>query len=145
MVIQRVASASVRVDGELVSEIGNGLLLLVAIERGDTRPVLSTTVARIPDLRLFGDEAGKMNLSLRDTGGAILAVSQFTLAGSLERGRRPSFDRAAAPGDAETLFDGVVETLRSSGVEVRTGRFRTMMEVSLVNDGPVTFVLSSEG
>jgi len=125
----------------MVAEIGRGLLLLAGVSRGDSAESMTTAAGKISALRIFGDADGKMNLSLFEVGGEILAVSQFTLAGSISRGRRPSFDNAEEPGRARELFDLFVEELRSkSGCRVATGRFREMMSVSLDNDGPVTFV-----
>lgn len=141
LVLQRVSSATVRVAGETVGSIGRGVLALVAIERGDGAAEAEAAAAKLGGLRLFEDEAGRMNLDSRAAGGAFLLVSQFTLAASLARGRRPSFDAAAPPADAEPLFEALVEGLRSQGYRVETGRFRAHMEVELVNDGPVTFVL----
>jgi D-tyrosyl-tRNA(Tyr) deacylase len=140
VVIQRVSSASVRVDGETVGEIGRGLLVLVGIERGDGPPQVKAAAEKLAGLRIFEDEAGKMNLDAAAASGAFLIVSQFTLAGSIERGRRPSFDRAAPPADAEPLIDALVADLRQRGFRVETGRFRAHMDVALVNDGPVTLV-----
>lgn len=141
IVIQRVSRAEVRVEGRVVGKIGQGLLLLVAIERGDNAAILDTFADKVVNLRIFSDAAGKMNRSSLDAGTALLAVSQFTLAGSLERGRRPSFVNAAPPEEARPLFDAFVEKLRGHHLEVATGHFRAMMEVELINDGPVTFVL----
>jgi D-aminoacyl-tRNA deacylase len=139
-VIQRVRRASVSVDGQIVSEIGPGMLVLGAVEKGDTDPQIAEAARKIRELRIFGDEAGKMNRDVREIGGAILAVSQFTLAGSIDRGRRPSFDNAEEPEKAKAMFEKFVTELASSGIEVKTGRFREMMIVSLENEGPVTFV-----
>jgi D-aminoacyl-tRNA deacylase len=140
VVLQRVSSASVTVDGEVVGRIGRGLLVLVGIERGDGPGEVKAAAEKLAGLRTFEDDAGKMNLDLAAVGGAFLVVSQFTLAGSLARGRRPSFDRAAPPAEAEPLVEALVEDLRSRGFRVETGRFRAHMEVALVNDGPVTLV-----
>ncbi len=142
-VIQRVRRASVSVGGELVSEIAAGLLILGAVEKGDAEQTMRDAAKKIRELRIFADEAGKMNRDVAEAGGAILAVSQFTLAGSLARGRRPSFDNAEEPGRARELFELFVGELGATGIAVKTGRFREMMIVSLENDGPVTFVLSS--
>jgi len=139
-VIQRVRRASVSVADELVSEIGQGLLILAGVERGDGEQVMRDAAKKIRELRIFADDAGKMNRDVTEAGGAILAVSQFTLAGSIERGRRPSFDRAEEPARARELFEMFLRELASTGLEVRTGRFREMMIVSLENDGPVTFI-----
>lgn len=141
LVIQRVSSAAVRVEGEIVSEIGRGLLILAGIERGDGMEKVRAAAEKLAGLRVFEDEAGKMNLDTAAAGGAFLVVSQFTLAGSLARGRRPSFDNAAPPEEAAPLVEALVGDLRSRGFRVETGRFRAYMEVSLINDGPVTFVV----
>lgn len=140
LVIQRVSSASVRVAEETVGAIGRGLLVLVGIERGDGPAQVQAAAEKLAGLRIFEDEAGKMNLDTAAAGGAFLVVSQFTLAGSLERGRRPSFDRAAPPDEAAPLVEALVADLRERGFRVETGRFRAHMEVALVNDGPVTFL-----
>lgn len=139
-VIQRVRSASVKVGDELVSEIGTGLLILAAVEKGDSEKAIIDTAKKIRELRIFADDAGKMNRDVAEAHGAILAVSQFTLAGSIGKGRRPSFDNAEEPGRARELFDQFLRELAATGIEVRTGRFREMMIVTLENDGPVTFV-----
>lgn len=139
-VIQRVRKASVTVGDELVSEIGIGMLVLAAVEKGDGAPRMSDAAKKIRELRIFSDDAGKMNRDVAEAGGAILAVSQFTLAGSIARGRRPSFDNAEEPGRARELFEVFLRELASTGIVVRSGRFREMMIVSLENDGPVTFV-----
>jgi D-tyrosyl-tRNA(Tyr) deacylase len=143
VVIQRVRRASVKVGDELVSEIGAGLLVLAGVEKEDTEQAMRDAAKKICELRIFSDDAGKMNRDVTEAGGAILAVSQFTLAGSIARGRRPSFDNAEEPERARTLFELFVAELASTGIEVRTGRFREMMTVSLENDGPVTFVWES--
>ncbi len=140
-VLQRVSRAAVRVSGETIGQIGRGILALVAIEVDDTEALLDTLADKVVHLRLFPDDSGRMNRSALDEGTEILAVSQFTLAGNLERGRRPSFDRAAPPEAAQELFERFVTRLRASGLRVETGRFRALMEVELVNDGPVTFIL----
>lgn len=139
-VIQRVRRASVAVSDELVSEIGAGMLVLGAVEKGDTEETMREAAKKIRELRIFADEAGKMNRDVTESGGAILAVSQFTLAGSIARGRRPSFDNAEEPGRARELFELFLRELASTGLDVKTGRFREMMIVALENDGPVTFV-----
>jgi D-tyrosyl-tRNA(Tyr) deacylase len=139
-VIQRVRRASVTVGDELVSEIAAGLVILGAVEKGDGEQTMRDAAKKIRELRIFSDDAGKMNRDLADVGGAILAVSQFTLAGSIAKGRRPSFDNAEEPGRARELFELFVAELGATGIPVRTGRFREMMVVSLDNDGPVTFV-----
>jgi D-tyrosyl-tRNA(Tyr) deacylase len=140
-VIQRVRRASVGVGNELVSEIGGGLLVLAGVEKGDNEDTMREAARKIRELRIFSDDAGKMNLDVAQSGGAILAVSQFTLAGSIARGRRPSFDNAEEPERAKAMFEVFVRELGASGIDVQTGRFREMMIVSLENDGPVTFVL----
>lgn len=145
LVVQRVSRASVRVDGRVVGEIGRGLLLLVGVEKGDGTAILDSLADKVVHLRIFPDEAGKMNRSSLDEKASLLAVSQFTLAGSLERGRRPSFEHAAPAEEAREIFGRFVEKLRGSGLRVETGLFRAMMEVELVNDGPVTFVLEAGG
>ena len=142
-VIQRVLRASVSVGGELVSEIGVGLLVLGAVEKGDVEQTMRDAARKIRELRIFSDEAGKMNRDVSEAGGAILAVSQFTLAGSIAKGRRPSFDNAEKPERARQLFEIFVAELGATGIRVATGRFREMMIVSLDNDGPVTFVYES--
>ena len=140
-VIQRVSRAAVRVDGKTVGSIERGLLVLVGIEKGDDEAAVLWQAGKVASLRVFGDEAGRMNLGLADVGGAILAVSQFTLAGSIHKGRRPGFDNAMEPARAAELFELFVRRLRSLDVRTETGSFGVMMEVELVNDGPVTFVL----
>jgi D-aminoacyl-tRNA deacylase len=139
-VIQRVRSASVSVGGEKVAEIGTGLVVLAAVEKGDSEDAMREAARKIRELRIFSDHAGKMNRDITEARGAILAVSQFTLAGSIERGRRPSFDNAEEPGRAREMFERFVAELGATGIPVHTGRFREMMIVALENDGPVTFV-----
>ena len=141
VVIQRIARAEVRVHEEIVGSAGKGLLLFVAIEKGDTENDLDWFCDKVLQLRVFEDNSGKMNLSALDTGAEILVVSQFTLAADLERGRRPGFERAAPPEQARSLFDVFVQRLKRSPLSIATGRFREFMQVELVNDGPVTFVL----
>ena len=140
-VIQRVRSASVTVGEELVSRIAVGLLVLAAVEKGDTEQTMRDAAKKIRELRIFSDAAGKMNRDVSEARASILAVSQFTLAGSLERGRRPGFDRAEEPEKARVMFELFVRELASTGIEVQTGRFREYMNVALENDGPVTFIL----
>lgn len=142
-VVQRVRKASVTVGDEQVSAIGAGMLVLAGIEKGDSAKTMTDAAKKIRELRIFADEAGRMNRDVSEAGGAILAVSQFTLAGSIAKGRRPGFDNAEEPEKARELFDLFLRELASTGIEVRTGRFREMMIVSLENDGPVTFVWSS--
>ena len=139
-VIQRVRSASVSVSGDVVSQIAAGMLVLAAVEKGNSEEQMLEAAKKIRELRIFSDEAGKMNRDVREAGGAILAVSQFTLAGSIARGRRPSFDKAEEPGRAREMFEVFVRELGATGIDVKTGRFREMMIVALENDGPVTFV-----
>jgi len=140
-VVQRVSSAAVRVDDREVARIGRGLLVLVGIETGDGEKQVAAAAAKLGHLRVFEDDDGRMNRGPAEAGAAFLVVSQFTLAGSLDRGRRPSFDGAARPEVAEPLVDAVVSALREAGHPVETGVFRATMAVELVNDGPVTFVL----
>ncbi len=142
-VIQRVKEAKVKVDDEITGEIGKGILVLLGVEKGDTRKDADYLAGKIINLRIFEDDNGKMNLSLMDVGGELLTVSQFTLLGDCRKGRRPSFVRAAGPEEANRLYEYFVEKVKSLGVCVRTGRFQAMMEVSLINDGPVTFILES--
>jgi len=144
-VIQRVRSASVSVGAEKVAEIGGGLVVLAAVEKGDGEEAMRDAAKKIRELRIFSDDAGKMNRDITEAGGSILAVSQFTLAGSLERGRRPSFDNAEEPERAREMFERFVAELGTTGIPVQTGRFREMMIVALENDGPVTFVYESRG
>ena len=141
IVLQRVSRASIRVEGSLVSEIGHGLLLLVGIEVGDSRDQGVAAAEKILGLRVFSDVAGKMNLDIRAVEGELLVVSQFTLASSTRRGRRPSFSSAARPEEAVPLLRSLVEALSASGLAVAEGQFGAAMEVRLVNDGPVTFFL----
>jgi D-tyrosyl-tRNA(Tyr) deacylase len=142
-VVQRVSSAKVTVDDRVTGEIGAGLLVLLGVEQGDGPPDLQYITAKIRDLRIFADAAGKMNLSVLDTSGAVLVVSQFTLSGDARNGRRPSFATAAPPQIARALYEEVVRELKASGLRVETGEFQAMMQVALVNDGPVTILLDS--
>jgi len=144
IVLQRCASASVTVEGSVVGQIGHGLMLLVGITHEDTEADARWLADKIAGLRIFEDEAGKMNLSVLAVGGAVLSVSQFTLYGDCRSGKRPSFTAAARPEQAEPLYETFNELLREKGLTVETGRFGAMMAVSLVNDGPVTFVLDSK-
>lgn len=141
IVLQRVKEASVEVDGEVAGRIGPGICLLVGIEKGDSEDDAQYLAKKVIELRIFPDKEGKMNLSLQDVEGEVLAVSQFTLAGSVRKGRRPSFDKAEAPEKAERLFGCFVDLIKQRGIKVETGVFQAMMEVHLVNDGPVTFIL----
>jgi len=138
-----VRRAEVRVGDRTVGEIGKGLLVLLGVEVGDTDADLDWIAKKIAELRIFGDTEGKMNLSVQDVGGAVLVVSQFTLLGDCRKGRRPSFDKAAPPSSAEPMYEAFADKLKSVGIDVRTGEFAAMMEVELVNDGPVTLVLDS--
>ena len=140
MVIQRVSRAEVRVDGRVVGSIGVGLAVLVGLEHDDGEDQLRRAARRLATLRIFSDDEGRMNRGLDEVGGAVLAVSQFTLAGSIRKGRRPSFDGAMRGEQAEPLFEFFLEALRAEGVEVETGVFGAMMDVELVNDGPVTLI-----
>lgn len=142
-VVQRAASASVRVDGREVGAIGRGLVALVGVERGDGDADLRWTAEKLAHLRIFEDDAGKMNLSVLDVKGSVLLVPNFTVAGDARKGRRPSFDGAMPPAEAEPVFDGLVGAVRAAGVPVASGVFRAAMLVCLVNDGPVTLVLES--
>lgn len=147
VILQRVRSSQVCIDGEIVGRIGRGLNLLVGIARTDTEAELEWMARKCLDLRLFpeeGDEAGRWQRSVVDVGGELLVVSQFTLYGDCRKGRRPSFDRSAAPERAIALYEKFVEQLRQSGLRVETGRFGAMMQVAIENDGPVTLVLERE-
>ena len=145
IILQRVSTASVDVEGNQIASIDRGLLLLVGIGSDDAGVDLAKTAKKIIDLRIFEDEGGKMNLSVRDIGGAILAVSQFTLYADISKGRRPSFVHAAPPELAEPLFDAFVHALQAEKVEVQTGQFGAKMAVRLENDGPVTLTLEVAG
>jgi D-tyrosyl-tRNA(Tyr) deacylase len=142
-VIQRVSQAEVKVDDKVCGAIGQGLLVLLGVAQGDTEEDLAYLVEKTAGLRIFEDEAGKMNRSVAEAGGAVLVVSQFTLLGDVRRGRRPSFDLAAPPDQAEELYLRYVERLRAKGLPVETGVFQAMMRVMLVNEGPVTILLDS--
>ncbi len=144
-VIQRVTKASVYVEGKTVGQIESGLLVLLGVAKGDEATDGRYLVEKIRTLRIFSDEQGKMNRSLADIGGSILLVSQFTLLGRTANGRRPSFDEAAPPDEAKRLYEQVVASLRSYGTHVETGVFSAYMQVELLNDGPVTFILDSRG
>jgi D-tyrosyl-tRNA(Tyr) deacylase len=136
--LQRVSEASVRVDGEVIGQIGHGLLVLLCAEKGDTEAVADKLLSKLLKLRIFGDEAGKMNRSVQDVGGGLLLVSQFTLAADVAGGNRPSFTQAAAPEDGRRLYEHFVAQAQKAHPVVQTGRFAADMKVSLVNDGPVT-------
>jgi D-tyrosyl-tRNA(Tyr) deacylase len=143
-VVQRVRRASVKVGDEITGEIGRGLLVLLGVAREDTEADADYLAEKIAGLRIFEDDAGKMNLSVMDVGGAVLAVSQFTLFGDVRRGKRPSFDAAARPERARELYEYFVDRVRGLGLRCETGRFQEMMEVELINSGPVTILLDSK-
>lgn len=140
-VVQRVSRAEVRSLGTVTARIGPGLLVLLAVEKGDGSEQLDWLSGKVLEMRVFSDSDGKMNLSALDVGAEVLVVSQFTLAGDLSRGRRPGFERAAPPQEAELVYRAFVERLLNSPLRIATGRFREFMEVELVNDGPVTLIL----
>ena len=143
IVLQRVKQAWVEVEGRTTGRIGPGICLFVGVERGDTREDAEFLARKTTELRIFPDDEGKMNVSLAEAGGEVLAVSQFTLAGSTRKGRRPSFDGAEEPTLAAELFDRLVALVREKGFRVETGVFQAVMDVHLTNDGPVTFILES--
>ena len=145
MVVQRVRDASVEVDGAVKGRIGQGLLILLGVGRTDTRGDAEYLAAKATGLRIFPDEAGKMNRDVREAGGSLLVVSQFTLYGDVRRGRRPSFEGAAEPQQARVLYEYFVEVVRQLGVPTETGTFQSWMTVRLTNDGPVTIILDSRG
>jgi D-tyrosyl-tRNA(Tyr) deacylase len=142
-VIQRVKESSVAIDGQVVGQCAQGLMVLIGVEEGDTDRDLAYIADKVPNLRIFEDENGKMNRSLQDIGGQILAISQFTLLGDARTGRRPSFIAAARPDTAVPMYEALVEKWRSLGIHVETGVFGADMQVSLINDGPVTILLDS--
>ena len=144
IVLQRVREARVEVGERVTGKIGRGICLFVGVEKGDTEEDAVSLAKKAVEMRIFPDVEGRMNLALADVGGAVLAVSQFTLAGSVRKGRRPSFDGAEEPGRASELFDRFVGAVREHGVEVQTGVFQAVMAVHIVNDGPVTFILDSK-
>lgn len=143
-ILQRVSKASVEVDGRITGAIGQGILVLLGVSHPDGEAEADYLLDRITGLRMFNDAAGKMNLSLRDVGGSLLVVSQFTLYGDTRKGRRPSFDLAAPAEQARRLYEYFVEQARAGGLHTETGEFQAHMDVQLVNDGPVTFVLESK-
>jgi D-tyrosyl-tRNA(Tyr) deacylase len=142
-VLQRVTSARVTVGDRVIGEIDAGLLILLGVEQGDGPTDVQYIASKIRDLRIFSDDAGKMNLSVLDLQGGLLVVSQFTLSGDARNGRRPSFASAAPPQIARALYEDVVRELKTSGLRVATGEFQAMMQIALVNDGPVTILLDS--
>jgi D-tyrosyl-tRNA(Tyr) deacylase len=142
-VVQRVSRAQVTVNGEITGQIGLGLLVLLGVGRDDANADATYLVEKIAGLRVFEDAQGKMNLSVQDIGGSVLAVSQFTLYGDVRRGKRPSFDAAAPPEKARQLYEFFVEQVRAAGLRCETGRFQEMMKVELVNEGPATILLDS--
>jgi D-tyrosyl-tRNA(Tyr) deacylase len=142
-VVQRVIESSIKIDDQIISQINRGLLVLLGVAQGDRPADADYLAQKISHLRIFEDQNGKMNRSLLETGGAMLVVSQFTLLGDCRKGRRPSFVAAADPAKAAELYDRFIEQVKHLGISVATGRFRAMMEVALVNDGPVTLILDS--
>jgi len=143
LLVQRVKEAKVAVDGAEIGKIGAGLCLLLGVAKSDTEESADTLAGKIADMRIFEDESGKLNRSLAQVGGEVLVVSEFTLYGDCTKGRRPSFSRAAAPEEAERLYEYFVRKLRDLGLKVATGKFQAKMEVSLVNDGPVALIIES--
>lgn len=143
-VVQRVSEASVTVDDNVVGSIGTGLLVLLGVAEGDAEAAADYLVEKTLGLRVFEDDAGKMNLAVAEVSGSVLVVSQFTLYGDVRKGKRPSFDRAARPEEAKRLYEYFVERIRAAGIICATGQFQARMDVALVNDGPVTILLDSE-
>lgn len=143
-IIQKVSQAKVEVEGKLVSEIGPGFMVLLAVKETDESSDIEYIKRKITNLRIFEDDKGKMNLSLKDVGGKVLLVSQFTLYGDARKGNRPSFTESACAEKAKKYYEILIDELRNEGLEVLTGKFQTHMEVGLVNDGPVTIILDSE-
>jgi D-aminoacyl-tRNA deacylase len=143
VVIQRVSQAQVKVGADIVGQIGRGLLIFLGVGRDDTTAGADYLVKKITELRIFEDAQGKMNISAQDAGAQYLVVSQFTLYGNCDKGRRPSFDEAASPAQGEMLYNYFVTQLKATKAVVATGQFKAMMDVSLVNDGPVTFIIDS--
>ncbi len=139
--IQRVKSASVKIDGDIFSQINNGFLILLGVEKGDSKVNADKLAEKVSKLRIFEDENDKMNLSIQDVSGEILVVSQFTLAGDCKKGTRPSFDKAELPQRANELYEYFVSKLKEYNIPTKTGKFGAMMDVELINDGPVTFML----
>jgi len=142
--IQRVSESFVTVEGNIVGKIGKGILLFLAVEKGDAQSDIDYLVKKVANLRIFYDSEHRMNLSLKDVNGSILIISQFTLSADCRKGNRPSFDRAESPGRSNELYEVFIENLKATGVLVETGKFAAYMEVSLVNDGPVTFLIDSK-
>ena len=142
-VVQRVKESRVEINGEIVGSIGKGLLILLGVAQGDDEKDCRYLAEKVANLRIFPDERGQMNRSVLETGGAALVVSQFTLLGDCRKGRRPSFAKAAPPEEAQELYEAFVRELRGKGLKVETGRFQEMMDVYLINDGPVTILLDS--
>ena len=142
-VVQRVDRARVTVDGETVGSIGKGVVVLLAVHGDDGPEDLAFIRKKLTNLRIFNDSEGKMNLSVKDVGGSMLLVSQFTLYGDCRKGNRPSYSRSAGPGLAEVLYDSLAQEISADGIDVATGRFQAMMKVELVNDGPVTLIIDS--
>lgn len=143
-VVQRVSRCRVTVENKVVGEIGTGLLVLLGVSKADNEAAADYLIEKIIGLRLFEDAEGKMNLSVQDSAGAVLVVSQFTLYGDVRRGKRPSFDEAARPEEAKRLYEYFVSKVRAAGLRCETGQFQAMMEVELVNSGPVTIMVDSE-
>ncbi|MGB3976391.1 MAG: D-aminoacyl-tRNA deacylase [bacterium] len=143
-VLQRVSKAKVKIESETYSEIERGLLVLLGVERGDTEKDVNYLVKKIIELRIFNDQNGKMNRSLMDIGGSMLVVSQFTLPADIRKGRRPSFNRSADPETGEMLYQAFITAARACQVDVKTGVFGAMMEIELINDGPVTIIADSK-
>jgi len=139
--VQRVKEASVKTDGEIISSIGFGMLVLLGVEKGDSIENAQKLADKLIKLRIFDDENGKMNKSIKDVQGEILVVSQFTLAGDCKKGTRPSFDKAAGAEEAKKLYEYFTNLIKNSQIPVKTGKFQAMMDVNLVNNGPVTFML----
>ena len=144
VIIQRVKEAQVKVAGQVVGQIANGMLIFLGVARDDNQSCADYLVKKITELRIFEDAQGKMNLSAQEVGAQFLVVSQFTLYGNCDKGRRPSFDEAADPAKGEELYNYFVEQLKAGQAKVETGQFKAMMDVSLINDGPVTFIVESK-
>jgi len=143
-VVQRVSRASVKVDNNIISQITKGMLILLGVKKGDTKKEAELLAKKIINLRIFSDTEDKMNLSLLDISGEVIVVSQFTLYGNCKKGRRPSFIQAALPETADSLYRYFFECLNNYNIQVKTGQFQAMMQVELINDGPVTFILDSD-